>query len=250
MMRSTMLRKTLRGIITAFFWLLVWYITAEIIDKELFLPTPFRVIERFIELSQSIEFWKITAVSLVRIMCGFGIGVIFGSLFAFVTHYLPFAKTLLSPALKTVRATPVVSFILLAFLWLNADLIPVFIAFLMVLPIIWENIAAGLDNLDNSLIEMSRVYRMSRNTRFSKIIMPSISPYFYSGCFTSLGLAWKSGIAAEVISYPSIAIGREMNSAKVVLETADVMVWTVVVVVLSMVMEKLFKTLFKRRTLE
>lgn len=246
MKNSTLLVKALKAVLAAVFWTAVWYLIAFIIDKEIFLPYPHTVAIRLSELCVTADFWRIASASLFRILEGFVGGVLLGFGLALITHFVPFTDTLISPALRTVRATPVVSFILLAYLWLDNDTIPIFIALLMVVPIIWQNISAGLKNLDPKLSEMARIFRLPRTRILSKIILPQLLPHMYSGCLVSLGLAWKSGIAAEVISYPRVAIGKAMNDAKVVLETADVLVWTVVVVALSLIFEGLLRLCFKK----
>ncbi len=246
MKASTLYPKILKALLAAAFWAVVWYLVAFFIDKEIFLPYPHTVVRRLFELSTSADFWKTVWASLIRIIAGFIAGALLGFWLALVTKYVPFIKTFITPALRTVRATPVVSFILLAYLWLNNDTIPIFIALLMVVPIIWENISAGLRSLVPNLSEKAKAYRLPRNKSLTKLILPQLAPYFYSGGLTSLGLAWKSGIAAEVISYPRVAIGKAMNDAKVVLDTADVLVWTVVVVALSLIFEGIFKLLFKK----
>ena len=246
MKHSIIYPKFLKGVLAALFWICVWYIAAALIDREIFLPFPHTVAARFLTLCKESEFWLTAAVSLWRILKGFVFGVILGFLTALFTHYVPFARSVISPALKTIRAVPVVSFILLAFLWLDNDTIPIFIAILMVVPIIWENVTAGLSSIDKNLLEMARVFQLSKKTALLKIIIPSLSPHLYSGAVTSLGLAWKSGIAAEVISYPTIAIGKAMNNAKVTIDTAEVLVWTVVVVLLSVIFENIIKLIFKK----
>ena len=246
MKASITLPKGLKWLIAAVFWLGVWYAAAALINKEIFLPFPHTVAERFVRLAAESDFWRTSLCSFLRIIEGFLLGTLLGAVTALLTHYLPPVNILLSPLLRTVRAVPVVSFILLAFLWLDNDTIPVFIALLMVVPIIWQNISAGLSSLDRDLTEMAKVFHFSKRTTLFKVIMPQLWPHIYSGCLNSLGLAWKSGIAAEVISYPSVAIGKEMNAAKTAIETADVLVWTVVVVALSLLCEWLFKLVFKK----
>lgn len=246
MKNSTMFLKFLRAIGILLFWISVWYIVAAFIGKEIFLPFPHTVLKRFLVLFKTAEFWRTTTASLWRIIRGFFYGVIFGFLIALLTYNVPFINAIISPFLRTVRAVPVVSFILLAFLWLDNDAIPIFIALLMVLPIIWQNISAGLGALDKGLLEMAKVYKIPQRKTFIKIILPQLKPYFFSGALTSLGLAWKSGIAAEVISYPTVAIGKAMNNAKTTLDTAEVLVWTATVVVLSLVFEFVIKLIFKR----
>jgi NitT/TauT family transport system permease protein len=247
MKASTIFLKILKGALIAALWLGVWYLLALIVGKELFLPYPHIVARRLFELCRTAPFWKTVGVSLFRILEGFALGTALGFALAIATHYIRPLRAFFAPAVRAVRATPVVSFILLAYLWLDNNTIPVVIALLMVLPIIWENMTAGLESLDPSLHEMARVYKLPRHRELMKITLPALAPHFYSGALTSLGLAWKSGIAAEVISYPKIAIGKSMNDAKLVLDTAEVLAWTVVVVLLSLSFEWLFKLLFKRR---
>ena len=244
MKNSILQNKLIKVFFALAFWVLVWYAVAAAINKELFLPYPHTVISRFADLLTKPDFFKTVAASLIRILIGFAIGTLLGFLLAFLTHYSELMRVIVSPAIRVARATPVVSFILLAYLWLNNDTIPVFIAVLMVAPIIWQNISAGLMNLDGNLSEMARVFKLKKSKKLTKIILPQLRPYLYSGCLTSLGLAWKSGIAAEVISYPQVAIGKEMNQAKVLLETADVFVWTITLIVLSLAFEGLFKLFF------
>ena len=247
-MKNSILQNKIFKIVLAFvFWFGVWYITAYAIDKDVFLPYPHTVVNRLFVLIQNPEFFKVVAASLIRIITGFAIGTVVGFFLALLTNFSCIAEAIIAPSIRVIRATPVVSFILLAYLWLDNDTIPAFISVLMVAPIIWQNVSSGLSNLDNSLSEMADVFKIRKTKRFLKIIFPQLWPYLYSGCVTSLGLAWKSGVAAEVISYPKIAIGKEMNEAKVLLETADVLVWTLTLILLSVVFEFLFKALFRKR---
>jgi NitT/TauT family transport system permease protein len=70
-------------------------------------------------------------------------------------------------------------------------------------------------------------------------------PYFRSACVTALGMAWKSGVAAEVLCQPRKAIGTQLYYAKIYLETENLFAWTAVVVLLSILMEKLFVGLMR-----
>lgn len=247
MKTSIIKNRFLKPLIALVFWGSVWYLIALMINKEIFLPYPHTVLKRFFVVIFEPDFLNTVLTSFLRILLGFAVGTVFGFLLALLTNYSSFAETLISPAIRVIRTTPVVSFILLAYLWLSNDTIPIVIALLMVVPIVWQNVCAGLSNLDNGLLEMAYVFKLSKTKKFTKIILPQLRPHLYSGCLTSLGLAWKSGIAAEVISYPSIAIGKKMNEAKILLDTADVLVWTVTVIVLCLAFEYLFKLFFNKK---
>ena len=56
---------------------------------------------------------------------------------------------------------------------------------------------------------------------------------------TGAGFAFKSGVAAEIIASPELSIGRSLQEARIYFETAELLAWTAVIIVLSMIFEKL-----------
>lgn len=242
----TLPKRLLFGAIALVFWVAVWWLVAWRIQQELLVPTPRLVVETLWHLVQTSVFWKGAAASLLRVAAGFVGGVICGVILALLTHRFTLAAHLFAPLLKTVRATPVASFIILAFVWLKTDILPAFIAFLMVLPIVWSNVDKGLQQTDRRLLEMANIFRMGKRRTVLHVWIPSVMPYFLSACTTALGLAWKSAVAAEVICRPEDSIGRLLQTAKNHLETAEVFAYTVAVIVLSVVLERLFLALAKR----
>ena len=105
----------------------------------------------------------------------------------------------------------------------------------------------GIRQTDGKLLEMARVYRLGLGKTLRHIWLPSVKPYFLAACTTGLGFAWKSGIAAEVICSPDRAIGTELRNAKAYLETPEVFAWTVTVVVLSVLLERVLLWLVHRK---
>ena len=63
---------------------------------------------------------------------------------------------------------------------------------------------------------------------------------------TALGLDWKAGVAAEVLCTPKFSVGKEMFDAKQILETTDLFAWTMVVILLSLILEKMLKYFLER----
>ncbi len=227
-------------------WLIVWQTVSSVVNKELLIASPVQVGLRLFELIKTQEFWLTTLRSLLKITEGYLLGVICGTLTAVLTAAVPFCYELFYPLISTVRATPVASFIILALVWLKRDNISVFICFLMVLPIVWANVTQGIVSVDKKLIEMARVYSFSKGKLLKLVYIPSVMPSFATGVTTALGLAWKAGIAAEVLSTPKGYIGTELYNSKVYLETADLFAWTVVVILLSFILEKLVVKLLEK----
>lgn len=218
-----------------------------IVHRELLLPAPLAVARSLILLAQTSDFWLSALYTLFRVLCGLAGGAIMGTLLAVVTHFSPWADLLLSPAVRVVRATPVVSFILLVYLWVARANIPGVIAGMMVLPVLWGNVMSGLAAVDSQLLEMAHAYRFSHWKTLHLIYLPSVRPHLVSGLLTAFGLAWKSGVAAEVICPPVKAIGSRIQQSRLALETPELFAWTLVIVTLSLALEKLLRCALEKR---
>lgn len=247
MKRSTV-DRLLRWLLFPLLWIAVWEIVALCVDREVFVPAPARVFVRLWELMQTGRFWGIVGSSIFRVTLGFLAGVLLGTLTGVLTAKLPLTDGLFSPLLTIIRATPVASFIILALVWMGAEATPAFISFLMVFPIMQSHVHTGVRAVSPALLEMARVYRVPALRQVKALYLPAVLPSFSAGCRTCLGLAWKAGVAAEVISIPMRSIGRELHNSKNYLETVDVFAWTVTVIVLSLLIEKLLSALLLRLT--
>lgn len=240
------MKKLQKIVIPLAFWLAVWELASLAAGRELLLPPPLRVGERLLALAQTADFWLDLGATLGRVFLGLAWGALMGTVLAFLTHFSPWLDRLISPAVRVVRATPVVSFILLVYLWVPRWAIPWVIAGLMVLPVVWGSLSAGLGNMDGKLLEFARAYRFSRLKTLRLVYLPALRPHFSAGLLTAFGLAWKSGVAAEVLCPPARAIGSRIQQAKLGLETADLFAWTLAIIVLSLALEGLFRRLLER----
>ena len=239
--------KVLRVLLPLVFWIAVWQVVSMTIGMDLLLPSPLSVGRSLIRLASTGGFWLSTLYTLGRIFLGLVCGTAVGVLIAFLTHFSRWADMLLSPAIRVIRATPVVSFILLVYLWVTRANIPGLIAGLMVLPVVWGSVFTGLASVDGQLLEMARAYRFSFGKTLRLIYLPSLLPHFEAGLLTAFGLAWKSGVAAEVICPPKYAIGSQLKQARDALETPDLFAWTLVIILLSLVLETVLRRVLKRK---
>ena len=232
-------RRALRSLAVLGFWLLVWAILARIVGKAILLPSPVQVLDAFAVMVRESSFWLAVASSLLRILLGYAAGCALGVLLAALCFRFSAADALLSPLLGIIRAVPVASFIVLALVWLGRSVIPSFISFLMVLPILAGNVRAGLDAASPELLEVAALYRFGTWKKLRYLYAPSAFPHFLSASRTALGLAWKAGIAAEVLCSLSHSIGGGINNSKLYLETDRLFAWTLTVILISMCIEKL-----------
>lgn len=226
--------------------LLIWQVVAVILDKSIFLVTPVTVARQLLVLMSEKDFLSVVAFSLLRIFGGCFLAMAVGSILAVIADRFYAIEVIAWPFIQTIKSVPVASFIILCLIWLTSNNLSVFIAFLMVLPIIYTNMLHGIKETDSKLLEMAFIFRVGWLKKLKYIYLPHIKPYLISAASVSIGLSWKAGIAAEVIGIPDGSIGEKLYQAKVYLSSADLFAWTFVVVVLSVVFEKFFLHLLKR----
>ena len=232
-------KKLLAGLLAVGFWLAVWQIASVVVGQEMLLVSPVRACETLISLMGTGDFYARVASSFGRILTGFALGLLLGTLLAGLSKAWRFVRTLLAPLMYTVKATPVASFVILALIWISSKNLSVFIAFLMVLPIVYTNVLAGLDSADTKLLEMAKVFRLRRRDVLRAIYLPATYPHILAAAKLSLGMCWKAGIAAEVISQPRKSIGSALQLAKLYFDTPQLFAWTLAIILLSIVFERL-----------
>lgn len=227
-------------------WLGIWQLASLWIGQEILLVSPFAVFRRLAELALAYDFWRSVLSSVIRITGGFLGGAAAGAAAAGFAFKFRRVEELLEPFVLTIKAAPVASFIILILIWIPSRNLSMLISFLMVFPIIYTNVLEGAKSMDIKLLEMARVFRLSRPIRLKYLYFPQIVPYFQTGCSLGLGLGWKAGVAAEVIGIPENSIGEQLYNAKIYLNTADLFAWTLVIILLSFVFERVLLYLIGR----
>lgn len=226
------------------FWLLVWQIASMVLDHtldvNLLLPSPVSALLRLGELALTVPFWRAVGRSFLRIVGGFLLSCFAASLLAVPASRWQWVRELLAPLVAAVKAVPVASFIILALFWLDSSSLTLFISFLMVFPPVYLNVLEGIRQTDQKLLEMARVFRVPLWRQVRGIYLPAVMPYFRTAISLGLGLCWKAGVAAEVIGLPTGSVGEMLYNSKVYYMTSDLFAWTTVIVVVSIVFEKLF----------
>lgn len=243
MTRSTTtakMRKFCSRLWPVLFWLLCWHLLSLRIGQEILLVSPVSVAARLTELVMEGAFWQSIAFSFWRIVAGYLMAVVAGVILAALSARLSFMRSLLMPLLLVVKSIPVASFIILVLIWIPSRNLSVVISFLIVMPIIYTNVLEGILRTDPKMLEMAAVFRIPLHKRLRYIYLSQVMPFFRSACAVSLGLCWKSGIAAEVIGIPKGSIGEHLYQAKVFLNTPDLFAWTVVIILVSLLFERLF----------
>ena len=244
-MKELLQKNSIRKLLSVALALLLWQAGAILLDLPLLLVPPLEVVKRLLGLIQETDFWRTLLFSFSRIVLGFAIAFALGCLLGVLSGKWPLLETLLWPYVITIKTVPVASFIILSLFFLSARRLSTFISFLMVFPVIYSNVLEGIRSTDRDLLEMSQVFRIPWGRRLLYIYLPHLKPFLFSACSVALGMSWKSGVAAEVIGVASGSIGEKLYESKIYFMTEDLLAWTVVIVLISVLFEKLFLRLMK-----
>jgi NitT/TauT family transport system permease protein len=208
------------------FLLALWELCSRFYGSQLILPGPLSVLESFVRLLTTPRFLQAMGGSLLRVLAGIAIAVPLGAVAGIVAGLDSRVHAFLKPLFSVISATPVVSVILIAFLFLGSGRTPVFTAFLMVFPVMAANTIEGIGSTDPKLKELFIAYKMSRAETLKYLYIPSLVPFILAGLRSSLSLCWKVVVAAEIIVQPLRSLGAGMQQAKAFLETPELFAWT------------------------
>lgn len=224
----------------------IWFFISKIISAELILPSPTKVFSATLSLIKSRAFWRAFASTFARVIVSFAITVLLGTVIGIACGLSSFLRDFFELPLAIIRATPVVAFILIALFWFKSGTVPVFVCVLMTLPIMATAVSNGFYKTDEKLLDMARVFNFSRGQIFRYIQLPSLVPFFLNGMVSTFGLCWKVVAAGEVLSLPKYAAGTMLQKAQVHLETPSVIAVTIILVVVSFIIERLFMLAVKK----
>ncbi|MDC7246470.1 MAG: ABC transporter permease subunit [Sphaerochaetaceae bacterium] len=228
--------------------LLVWSTVAKVMAIPIIIPSPVTTFFSFIDVVSSETFGRNLLVTVVRGLESFLIISVSATVFGLLSGFYPSVKAFLTPLLLISKATPVMAVILLAFIWFTSGTVPIFSAFLMAFPVMFIQVESGVHNISKELSEMTKVYGLSFSTKFFHFLLPSMSPFLISGAKSTLSMIWKVVIAAEVLTVPKYGVGSQMQFAQINLETATVLSWTIIAILLTALSDSVFAFLLDRTT--
>ncbi len=215
----------------------VWWIVSAVKDKPLIFPTPDKVIVDFFTLFGGKNFWKAVGNTLLRTVACFTISFVSAFAMAVIGGlWKPFHRVM-SPIVSIIRSAPTLAIILIIMLWLDGQRAPVVVGFLIAFPILYQAIYTAITGVDKDLVEMAKVYKVSKKDIVFGLYAPEIAPAVFDVCRSTVSLTLKVVIAAEVMTYAKTSMGLEMQKANSVFDVSVLLAWTVLAIVLSFVFD-------------
>lgn len=227
--------------------LVIWsYATAVGIISPILLPAPRTVWDAMATQLADGTLLHDLGVSLVRILRGYSLGAIVGVTFGVLMGMSPRINRFFMLTLTGIRQVPIIAWVPLLVIWFgigeNSKIAVIFLA--SYFPVL-VNTISGIAGTDKKLLEVGRMYHLSKWKMFTKIYLPAALPSIFVGLKIGLGISWMAVVGAEMIA-ASAGIGFRINDARSLLQYPVVFTGMIAIAAMGMLMDRLLTTITNR----
>lgn len=210
------------------------------------LPTPASVLDAARELLDRGTLGGHIAITVQRVLIGFGIGAGLGLVVGSVVGLSRTASRLLSPTIQALRAVPSLAWVPLLVLWMGIHESPkiTLVAIGAFFPV-FTTVAAGFASTDRKLIEVGRAYGLRGTSLVTGVLLPAAAPTIFAGLRLGLAQAWLFVVAAELIA-SSKGLGFLLIDSQNTLRTDILLLSIVLLALLGKLSDLVLSTVEKR----
>ncbi len=219
-------------------FLAAWEIISRAVGHEIIIPSLFLIVKEIIHILSSPELYNVILHTVMRIVLTFLIDFFLAVIIGIPAGLYKVMEELIRPLESAIRAVPTMGVILLALIWMESEIAPVFVTSLIIFPILYRSTVDSIHNLDRKLIEFHNVHHIPFSKKLRCFYIPAIFPFIRSSSVSALGLGFKVMITAEVLSQPKIAIGTIFQIERSQFNTAGVMAWCIIIISISSILER------------
>lgn len=227
----------------ALFWLLAWQAIAMTVNSPLLLPGPLDTARALVELLADGGFYMDAIATIGRCLAAMILALILGAVLSVAAYRWQVIRDILSLPVALFKTIPIMAVAIYMILLMSAGSVPVLVCWIMCFPIVYTNMLNGLDAMDGKLLEMAKVYGIGGFKLIKHLYLPMLYPHFRSAMSLVAGMSWKAIVTAEVLSIPQLSLGYELMNAKYYLNTDTLFAYVVVLIIISVLFERLIKML-------
>ena len=240
-------KKLIPTILAVVFIAVVWQFISMLVGFPAIFPSVIDLLKQVVLLFGSNNFLITLGSTVLRGVLGFILAFVMAFGLSAISAFSPFWISFFHPIIVVTRSIPVISFVLLAILWISPTELPVFIALLTMFPILYQNILTGLEQTDRKWVEMAQVFGKSFCSRFIHIYLPASKSNIYDGISTAMGFGWRAIIIGEALAQPLHGIGSAMKQAQTFINVSELIAWTVVAILISYLFDSIIKQIRRIR---
>jgi NitT/TauT family transport system permease protein len=214
----------------------IWWI-ASLPLPHFVLPAPPRVFEALAALSSSGDLWSNLAITLGRVAAGFVMATLVGLPLGIVLGANRRLGEFFEPIIPVMNTVSSAIWAIFAIIWFGiSNATTIFVVFMTAMPLIITNVWQGTRTVSADFIELAHTLRMPQRRVMTKIYLPTILPYFFSGARLAFGFGWRVSLVAETLGSSS-GVGYRLRQAADLIQTDQVFAWTIALVVMMAALE-------------
>lgn len=201
------------------------------------LPSPQRVFERIVQLSQTGDLPLNLLTTFLRVLAGFALAVLIGVPGGLLLGSNRAVGNFFEPIIPVMNTVSSAIWAIFAVIWFGlSPATPIFVVLMTAFPLIVTNVWQGTQAVNADFVDLAQVLRFSRLKTLVKIYLPSILPYFFSGARLAFGFGWRVSLVAETLGASS-GVGYRLRQASDLIQTDQVFAWTIVQIAMMLVIE-------------
>ncbi|HAN09864.1 MAG TPA: hypothetical protein DCP90_04540 [Clostridiales bacterium] len=247
MKRFIIQSNAIRIILITLFWLSIYQMLYMYINNDIYIPSIQSILKETTDIFTNKEKLIDIIFTLGRMIIGTTISIVAAIVIAVICGSKNYMFEFIKPAMAILKTAPSIVLILISLIWFDAENLPVIICVAMCLPIMFSNIVYGILNIDKVYIDFVKVYNIKRKNVYSYLYVSLLKPYFISGVNTIIGISFKVIIATEILALPDYGIGKRIYDSKLYLKTDEMLAWTVIVIIASLLIEKYFNKFIRKK---
>lgn len=248
-MKNSIVKKSylFLGILFIF---LIWIFGQYYVDNSYVVPSVIDTFEALIDLLKQSHTYKVLGYTLLRLIISILVCFVLGLLLAVLSYKFKGFKWFIKPLITLLKTLPIAVVIILLLAHLGRNLAPFYIIGVVVLPVVYEAILIGLENIDLDVLDEVKLISKTTPKVLFRVHLPIIFPALLTAVIQSIGLGLKVLVMAEYMSQPKYSIGNEIVYYKdVIAEMQYVFAWSIILILFVLLVEVFISYVSKKKEL-
>lgn len=234
------------GIISIFIF---WLILSIAINNEFAVPKIDKTTNALAKLLSDGRTYNILGRTILKIVLAIAISFATSLLLVILSTLSRKFKAFIAPIITLLKTVPVVVVILLFLFIFSRSTTPIYVSLLVIMPIMYEALLNGINNIDDSIINETRMLSKTNLFILRKVYIPLTKPYIMLSILQSVGLGLKAMVMAELIAQTKNSIGYEMGEYRSFLDMEYIFAWGILMISIVIIVEIFIRRLKRKITL-
>lgn len=231
-------------------FIVLWSLCAFTIQNDILIPYPKDVCFSLLNILNKKSTYISIAFTILRVFKGYIYSILISLLLACISFKYDSIRSFIEPIVVLVKTIPNISYIILAIIWLGSEGSVSAVTFMILFPICFNTFVSKLDELYRKQKDIIQIYQSDIFETIKICILPELYIDMIQTSITAISMGLKVAVMAEILAAVRIGVGKQLNYARINLNTSDLIAWTIIILILSYLLNYIFQLLLQRRLKE